>query len=120
MKTTVTKCFGFEACHYLPNYEGACSKLHGHSYKLHVTVGGTVDKCTGMIIDFNVLKKVVDKEIISVFDHEYLNDFFDMPTAENMCKEFFKVLDRQFVKMGLCLESVKLWETESSYAECRR
>ena len=58
--TTVTKIFKFEACHNLPHYEGACHNLHGHSYKLEVTVGGTVETSTnnpkcGMIVDFKDL-----------------------------------------------------------------
>ena len=58
--TTVTKLFEFEACHHLPHYDGACHNLHGHSYKLEVTVSGQVSKnendpkC-GMIIDFKDL-----------------------------------------------------------------
>ena len=119
MKTSVTKCFGFEASHHLPNYNGACSRLHGHSYKLHVTVSGSVDEATGMIIDFNVLKAVVKEKVVDKYDHRYLNDFFSNPTAENMVQHIFKKLNVEFSKMGLSLESVKLWETETSFAECR-
>lgn len=120
MKVSVTKSFSFEAAHNLPNYEGACHRLHGHSYKLQVTVSGSVDEATGMIIDFTCLKKVVQDNIVSRYDHQYLNDFFHNPTAENMVQSFYRELDSVFAKMGLCVESVKLWETESSYAECRR
>ena len=119
MKVSVTKCFGFEAAHYLPDYDGACSRLHGHSYKLQVTVSGSVDEVTGMIIDFNVLKSVVKEEVVDKYDHQYLNDFFENPTAENMVQHIFKKLSVTFSKMGLALDSVKLWETESSFAECR-
>ena len=120
MKTSVTKCFGFEASHHLPDYDGACNRLHGHSYKLHVTVSGSVDEATGMIIDFNILKEVVKEKVVDKYDHRYLNDFFSNPTAENMVQHIFKELSVKFSKMGLSLESVKLWETESSFAECRR
>ena len=120
MKVSVTKCFGFEASHYLPDYEGACSRLHGHSYKLQVTVSGSVDETTGMVVDFNILKSVVKDAVVDRYDHRYLNDFFDNPTAENMVQHIFKKLGIEFSKMGLTLESVKLWETESSFAECRR
>ena len=120
MKTSVTKCFCFEAAHHLPDYEGACNRLHGHSYKMQVTVSGSVDEMSGMIIDFNVLKSVVNKEVVDKYDHQYLNDFFQNPTAENMVQHIFKRLSAKFSKMGLVLESIKLWETESSFAECRR
>lgn len=120
MKVSVTKSFSFESAHKLPDYDGACSRLHGHSYKLQVTVGGSVDEATGMIIDFTVLKKVVEKEVVSKYDHRYLNDFYENPTAENMVQHIFRELDSRFNKMGLFVESVKLWETESSFAECVR
>ena len=120
MKVSVTKSFGFEASHFLPNYVGACNRLHGHSYKLQVTVSGSVDEATGMILDFNVLKSVVKKEVVDKYDHMHLNDFFTNPTAEFMVQHIFRELSIKFCKMGLTLESVKLWETENSFAECRR
>ena len=120
MRVSVTKCFGFEAAHHLPDYNGACNRLHGHSYKLQVTVSGSVDEVSGMIVDFYVLKSVVKEQIVDKYDHQYLNDFFTNPTAENMVQSFFIDLSHKFSNMGLTLESVKLWETESSFAECRR
>ena len=120
MIVSVTKSFGFEAAHYLPNYDGACNRLHGHSYKLQVTVEGAVDEASGMIIDFNLLKAVVKEKVVDKYDHQYLNEFFCNPTAENMVQHIFRELDYHFNKMGLTLNSVKLWETESSFAECRR
>ena len=120
MKVSVTKCFGFESSHSLPKYEGACSRLHGHSYKLQVTVSGSVDEATGMVLDFNVLKKIVKEKVVDRYDHRNLNDFFFNPTAEIMVQHIFKELSVAFNKIGLDVDSVKLWETESSFAECRR
>ena len=120
MVVSVTKSFRFEAAHHLPNYNGACNRLHGHSYKMQVTVGGCIDDATGMVADFNVIKSVVNEEVVSKYDHQYLNDFFDNPTAETMVQHIFSVLSVRFARMGLSLESVKLWETDSSFAECRR
>lgn len=120
MRVSVTKSFGFEAAHFLPNYNGACSRLHGHSYKMQVTVSGSVDETTGMIVDFNVVKNIVKEKIVDKYDHRFLNDFFSNPTAENMVVSFFKELTVAFNKIGLDLESIKLWETASSFAECRR
>ena len=120
MKVSVTKGFCFEAAHHLPKYDGACNRLHGHSYKMQVTVSGSVDEATGMIVDFNVLKKVVNDKVVDKYDHRNLNEFFANPTAENMVQVIFKELSTTFSKMGLTLESIKLWETENSFAECRR
>ena len=120
MKVSVTKSFKFEAAHFLPDYDGACSRLHGHSYKMQVTLSGSVDEASGMVVDFNVMKKVVNSLVVDKYDHQYLNDFFKIPTAENMVQHIFKELRTKFTKMGLTLESVKLWETEGSFAECRR
>lgn len=120
MRVSVTKCFGFEAAHSLPRYNGDCSRLHGHSYKLQVTVSGSVDEVTGMVMDFNVLKAIVKDKVVDKYDHRHLNDFFANPTAENMVIRIFKDLDESFIPLGLSVESVKLWETESSFAECRR
>lgn len=118
---TVTKRYGFEACHHLPHYVGACHNLHGHSYKLDVTVGGSVikdqnnPKC-GMIIDFKDLKQIVKEVAVDKYDHSNLNDFFENPTAEIMVKTIACDIISKLPK-GVHLISVKLWETESSYAE---
>ena len=119
-KVSVTKSFCFEAAHHLPDYNGACSQLHGHSYKMQVTVSGSVDNVSGMVLDFTVLKRIVSEIIVKRYDHQYLNDFFKVPTAENMVQRFFEDLDSEFIKLGITLESVKLWETEDSFAECLR
>lgn len=116
----VTKIFMFEACHHLPYYEGACHRLHGHSYKLEVTVGGGIETDNsksnyGMVIDFKDLKKIV-KEVIDKYDHSNLNDFFDNPTAELMVRHIAVEITSKLPK-GVFLVSCKLWETNSSYAE---
>lgn len=113
---TITKIFEFEASHFLPNYEGACHNLHGHSYKLEVTVNGTIDDETGMIMDFKVLKDIVNKVVINKYDHSYLNDFFKNPTAENILIQISAdIIDN--LPEGITLDSCILWETSSSYAK---
>ena len=117
---TVTKIFRFEAAHHLPHYKGPCNNLHGHSYKLEVTVSGNVcrdemnEKC-GMIMDFKDLKTVV-KSVVDKYDHCNLNDYFENPTAEIMVTDIGEeILSR--LPFNVNLSSVKLWETDSSYAE---
>lgn len=116
---TVTKHFGFEACHHLPYYEGACHNVHGHSYKLDVTVGGQVIKDgpkQGMIIDFKDLKKIVKENVVDKLDHSDLNEFYANPTAELMVPDIAYSIMQKLPK-EVYLVSVKLWETEDSYAE---
>lgn len=131
-RVRITKRYTFEAAHSLPNYEGKCSHLHGHSYKLEVTVSGGIDTesitrafqndepilaSEGMVIDFSKLKSHI-KSIVEVYDHSNLNDHFVLPTAEVMAVHIFYDLQ---TKLGASaqVESVKLWETEDSYAEYR-
>lgn len=118
---TVTKQFMFEASHKLPYYEGACHNLHGHSYKLEVTVIGDIIKDTnhakrGMIIDFKDLKDIVKKVAVDKYDHSYLNVFFENPTAEIMVHKIAMDIMKELPK-GVTLVSCKLWETTTSYAE---
>jgi 6-pyruvoyltetrahydropterin/6-carboxytetrahydropterin synthase len=138
----ITKRFSFEAGHALHGYDGKCKNLHGHSYKLSVTVIGTpvTDKTNpkfGMVIDFTDLKRIVTEEIVNKFDHAtifnkntphvklaktlqdeghnvLLVDY--QPTTECMIADFAtKIKER--LPINLKLHSLKLQETESSYAE---
>ena len=119
--TTVTKLFEFEACHHLPHYDGACHNIHGHSYKLEVTVSGQVSKnendpkC-GMIIDFKDLNAIVKSVAVDKYDHSNLNEFFPNPTAEIMVKQIAVDIMSK-LPQGVYLMSCKLWETSTSYAE---
>ena len=73
-KIRITKKFGFEMAHALWNYDGACKNIHGHSYKLFVTVRGEPvqdenNVKTGMVMDFGDLKQIVNRTIVKRFDH---------------------------------------------------
>lgn len=128
---TITKCFGFEACHHLEFYKGKCHNLHGHSYKLEVTVTGALSNydCSGspeglvyppkgMIMDFSALKDVVKDNIIDVVDHQNLDLVLPVyPTAENIVIWIADVLESKLEKINISLVRIKLWETDSSYAE---
>jgi 6-pyruvoyltetrahydropterin/6-carboxytetrahydropterin synthase len=124
MIVAITKQFSFEAAHFLPDYDGKCNSLHGHSYKLRVTVA-RVDKAVtvggqedGMVIDFGVLKKIVNEKIISKLDHAYLNEIFPFrPTAELMARWMFQELDIELAKRHVRVLSITLWETEDSFVE---
>jgi 6-pyruvoyltetrahydropterin/6-carboxytetrahydropterin synthase len=76
-KIRVTKYYDFEMAHALWNYDGLCKNIHGHSYKLHVTVIGVpIDDSSstkdGMVIDFSDLKRIVKTKIVDVFDHSFV------------------------------------------------
>ncbi len=113
---TITKLYSFEAAHQLPGHAGKCVNLHGHSYKLEVTVAGplqTEGSSAGMVVDFSDLSAIVEKEIIQPFDHKYLNDVVTFrTTVENLVQEIFVRLTRA----GLAVVKVRLWESPKAYA----
>lgn len=124
-KVYVTKKATFEAAHHLKNYDGKCSQIHGHSYKLEVTFSGFInptdisDKSPAteaMVCDFNHLKKIIG-EVVGKFDHNDLNYYFEQPTAECMVIDIYHTLERLIGVSDFNVHSVKLWETEDSFAE---
>jgi 6-pyruvoyltetrahydropterin/6-carboxytetrahydropterin synthase len=112
MRTTVSRTFHFEAAHQLPWHSGKCRQLHGHSYRLTVTVGGPLDP-NGIVIDFADLRAVVEREVVARYDHRYLNDLMDNPTAELIAQDIWKSLEAS----GLALVGLQLWETADSMVE---
>jgi 6-pyruvoyltetrahydropterin/6-carboxytetrahydropterin synthase len=98
--------FRFEAAHYLPSYHGKCEALHGHSYRLRVSISGNPDS-EGMIMDFAELKKVVKEKVLQHFDHQDLNKILPNPTAENIAAYVWKALEKD-----LPLHEIQIWETE--------
>jgi 6-pyruvoyltetrahydropterin/6-carboxytetrahydropterin synthase len=112
VQTRVTRSFSFEAAHQLEWHSGACKNLHGHSYRLEVTVAGALDD-NGIVIDFADLSALVQREVIDRFDHTYLNDLLPNPTAELIAADIWDRL----MSAGAALHRVVLWETENSSAE---
>lgn len=142
MLLRLTKRFTFEMAHALPSYQGKCHNIHGHSYKLYVTVEGSPlqqegASANGMVLDFGILKDTVQKLIIDPFDHAFVlpktsdtplpeNSFGGFaakliwvdfqPTTENLLLHFAHLLDGA-IPAPARLHSLKLYETESSCAE---
>jgi len=138
----ITKQFSFETGHALYGYDGKCKNVHGHSYRLDVTVIGSpiTDASNvkyGMVIDFSDLKKIVKEEIVDVFDHAtvfnkntphvelarelksrghnvLLVDY--QPTSEMMVIDFAEKIKSRLPK-NIKLHSLKLKETPTSFAE---
>lgn len=140
-KIRVTKFYDFEMAHALWNYDGLCKNIHGHTYKLYVTVLGEPinnpeDKKNGMVIDFGDLKRIVKTEIVDQLDHSmvinknaphdkllelnemYARHFvFDFqPTCENLVVYIAEKI-RPLLPNGVTLKKVVLYETASSSAE---
>lgn len=138
----ITKQFSFETGHALYGYDGKCKNVHGHSYRLDVTVIGSpiTDASNvkyGMVIDFSDLKKIAKEEIVDVFDHAtvfnkntphvelarelksrghnvLLVDY--QPTSEMMVIDFAEKIKSRLPK-NIKLHSLKLQETATSFAE---
>lgn len=141
-KIRVTKSFNFETAHALYGYDGKCKNIHGHSYKLFVTVKGVPIQDNsnpkfGMVIDFGDIKKIVRTEVVDRFDHAILLNVNSphRELGENLIKEGHKVIFTEYQPscenmlidmVGLIrphldptveLQSIRLHETETSYAE---
>ena len=115
----VTKEFTFDSCHQLKEYKGACERLHGHTYKLQVTVKGTPDN-RGIVLDFKELKAICKLHIVEYLDHYNLNDKLPYnTTAENMVVHFYDIIKSHLEDTEIDVVSVRLWETPTSYAEYR-
>lgn len=110
----ISKEFKFDAAHNLVNYHGKCEKLHGHTYKLRVTLEGMPDD-EGMILDFVELKRIVDDLVISKLDHNYINEMIPQPSAENIAIWIWETLKNSLNGPNYKLYSIDLWETESSF-----
>jgi 6-pyruvoyltetrahydropterin/6-carboxytetrahydropterin synthase len=137
----VTREFTFEMAHVLWNYDGPCRNVHGHSYRLFVTISGVPvndnkNPKNGMVIDFSDLKTIVLKEIVNVFDHavvvsrdfdkekiEMFKETFGntvivdyQPTCENLVADFAQRI-KNLMPLEIRLHNLKLYETAKSYAE---
>jgi len=135
----ITKEFKFEMAHALHGYDGLCKNIHGHSYKLCVTVKGEVKNDSGnpkdgMVLDFDVLKSIVKPEIINKYDHSLVLNansphseidlsafekvFFlpYQPTSENLVTDFALKIKSK-LPQGIELYKVVLSETATSFAE---
>lgn len=138
----LTKEFAFEAAHALDGYDGPCREIHGHSYRLFVTVKGeplpaSAGPKAGMVIDFGVLKAIVQEEVVARLDHalvlqrtpataplrqtlaQHFGNLVEVdyrPTCENMLADFAARIAPRLPE-GVMLQALRLYETASSYAE---
>jgi 6-pyruvoyltetrahydropterin/6-carboxytetrahydropterin synthase len=116
----------FAAGHALRNYRGKCENVHGHNYRVRVTLEGEELDQAGLLVDFAELKRIL-REAIEKFDHQFLNDVppFDKlnPSAENMARYFHQQmtsrLDGGQRPSAVRVAAVKLWETDTATATYR-
>ncbi|MCK5136870.1 MAG: 6-carboxytetrahydropterin synthase [Bacteroidales bacterium] len=137
----VTKEFDFEMAHALWNYDGACRNIHGHSYKLYVTIVGEPISDSnhpkfGMVLDFKDLKHMIKGPVVDFLDHslvvyrkaegetlstlcemyEKVHVFDFQPTCENLVLYIVEKI-QSLLSSDIDLHSVKLYETATSFGE---
>lgn len=134
---TIGKRFMFDAAHRLGKHEGKCRRPHGHTYILELDLTGSVAQAgsgQGMVVDYYIIKDIVQKNILDLCDHQDLNvvlqPYFpgvdpeteNMTTAENMVNLFGGILELAFMAAGYpgILTRVRLQETQNSWAEWNR
>jgi 6-pyruvoyltetrahydropterin/6-carboxytetrahydropterin synthase len=140
-KIRLTKSFSFEMAHALPGYDGACKNVHGHSYRLEVTVIGTPlqqpgHPKDGMVMDFKDLKNIINGQVVNIFDHALvlpetlptdlltaLRQQFDnivtlpfQPSCENLLLHFVQKIQTKMPD-NVELKWMRLYETATSFAE---
>lgn len=133
--TVITKTVRFDAAHILTNHQGLCKNLHGHTYRVDVSVAGEGESAEDMVMDFKDIKRISTEEICERFDHAFIYcvhsqgereiaevvEKFNMrtvalefrSTAENLAEYFFTLLRRRIP----AISSVRVWETADSCAE---
>jgi len=98
----------FDAAHHLPGHKGPCANIHGHSFQVEIKVSGKDLNGMGMLVDFQDIKAAWKR-----YDHQDLNNFFIMPTAEHIAAAIFKELNTYDHKV----KYVRIWESSDCYAE---
>jgi 6-pyruvoyltetrahydropterin/6-carboxytetrahydropterin synthase len=141
----ITTRLEFDAGHRIPDHKSQCRNLHGHRYAIEITLSGDIISATnvsenGMVMDFSDVKRIARESVVDVWDHaflvfkqdkavlDFLNTltnhktviFPNVPTAENMAAEAFRILKNQYKDTygnHLKLERVRLYETPNSWAD---
>jgi 6-pyruvoyltetrahydropterin/6-carboxytetrahydropterin synthase len=109
----------FSAAHQLRGYKGKCENMHGHNWKVQVSVMADVLNDIDIAIDFHDLKKMA-KEVIAPLDHAYLNDIFPFteknPSSENMAKWIFDCMKKKITDGNVRVSAVTVWESDTASA----
>ena len=112
-------CTSFASAHNLKNYQGECENLHGHNWKVEVSVTATELDKSGLGIDFKILKAET-KTLLKTLDHKYLNElqpFIDLsPSSENIARYLFQELSGRLNNDNIKVDCVTVWESEEACA----
>jgi 6-pyruvoyltetrahydropterin/6-carboxytetrahydropterin synthase len=114
----------FSAGHALRGYKGKCENVHGHNYRVRVTLEGPQLDAIGLLVDFTHMKQVI-REIMGRLDHQFMNDLEPFrtvnPSAENVAKYFYDEVSLKLKGLppGARVTDVILWETDTSRAQYR-
>jgi len=113
----VTIIKSFSAAHLLANIGGKCEELHGHNFKVEVTVAAPNLNESGLLIDFRIVKKWLS-EILEQMDHKHLNELPNFaginPSAENIAKYIYMEMDLKAEQVEVKVARVKVWESENA------
>jgi 6-pyruvoyltetrahydropterin/6-carboxytetrahydropterin synthase len=125
LRTAHITCeFTFEASHQLRREDwsderndtvfGNCARLHGHGYRLLVTLRGPIDPDTGMVRNFRDVKRLVRERVVDRLDHHHLDEVIGpLSTAENLC---YWIATQLLPELGTALYRIELWETRTAFA----
>ncbi len=109
----------FSSAHQLRGYKGKCENLHGHNWRVQVTVSSDKLDDIGIVIDFHELKKITS-EVVSSLDHSFLNEVFPFteinPSSENIAKWIFESTKKKLDEDQCNISSVTVWENETASA----
>ncbi len=109
----------FAAAHRLDNYQGKCEALHGHNWKVEVTVKAEHLNDIGIAIDFKDLKAITNR-ILDGLDHTCLNDIYPFteinPSSENIAKYLYEELEKQLTDFPVTVEKTSVWESDNAWA----
>jgi 6-pyruvoyltetrahydropterin/6-carboxytetrahydropterin synthase len=109
----------FSAAHNLRNYGGACERLHGHNWRVEVSVRAPALGTGGMVLDFRILREEAER-VLETLDHQYLNDlaYFqkEEPSSENIARYIYEALEERLRPHGVSPHKVTAWESEKAGA----
>ena len=112
----------FSAAHRLRNYQGKCENLHGHNWRVEVTIASNQLDNKGMVIDFRKIKEKLGK-VLDKLDHTYLNELSEFkkinPTSENIASYIYSRLKKLITGKKITVKKVSVWETKDSSATYR-
>ena len=121
----IARNYEVSSAHLLPNHKGKCQNLHGHNYVIEVVIEGKVntDKDSpeyGMVVDFDRLDRIMKVVVLDPYDHWFLNEVLDYPTAERIVADILDRVEEPLSREGLSSVTIRVHETSKSWAEATR